>query len=71
MASGPEILQYTRDVTRKFGLDRWIRFNTGLQEAVWDQKSGKWKLKRECCLCIIYRAELTHRGGSGRRGWVV
>ena len=47
MASGEEILQYVRDVNRKFQLDRWIRFDTSLDEAVWDEAAGKWKLARE------------------------
>ncbi|KAK5114047.1 hypothetical protein LTR85_010353 [Meristemomyces frigidus] len=47
MVGGNEILQYVRDVTRKFGLDRWIKFHTSLQEATWDEASGKWKLKLE------------------------
>jgi cation diffusion facilitator CzcD-associated flavoprotein CzcO len=44
MASGDEILQYIRDVTTKFDLARWIMFDTSLEEAVWDERGGKWKL---------------------------
>lgn len=44
MASGHEILQYIRDVNDKFELDRWISFNNSLQEAVWNEESGKWQL---------------------------
>ena len=47
MASGHEILQYMRDVNKKFQLDRWIKFNTEVKEAVWDEESGKWQLKCE------------------------
>ena len=45
MASGQEIIQYVRDVNGKFQLDRWIKFNTEVQEAVWDESGGKWKLQ--------------------------
>lgn len=45
MASGQEIIQYIRDVAKKFDLNRHISFNSPLQEAVWDEESGKWKLK--------------------------
>ena len=45
MASGHEILQYIRDVKRKFQLDRWIKFNASVEEAVWDEQSGKWTLQ--------------------------
>ena len=47
MASGHEILQYMRDVNKKFQLDRWIKFNTEVKEAIWDEGKGKWQLKRE------------------------
>jgi len=47
MAGGSEIMQYIRDVNRKFELDRWIKFNTSVQEAKWDQVTGRWKLKGE------------------------
>jgi cation diffusion facilitator CzcD-associated flavoprotein CzcO len=45
MASGDEILRYMRDVTAKFGLNRCIKFNTSLDEAVWTEDAGKWKLQ--------------------------
>ena len=45
MASGHEIIQYIRDVKRKFELDRCIKFNAEVDEAIWDEESGKWKLQ--------------------------
>jgi cation diffusion facilitator CzcD-associated flavoprotein CzcO len=47
MASGHEIIQYIRDVNRKFQLDRWIKFNSAVEEAVWDEDKGKWRLRSE------------------------
>ena len=45
MASGHEIIQYIRDVNRKFELDQWIQFHSTVEEAVWHENSGKWKLR--------------------------
>lgn len=47
MASGHEIIEYVRDVNRKFQLDRWIKFNANVQEARWNEKDGRWKLSSE------------------------
>jgi len=47
MASGHEILQYMHDVNTKFQLDRWIKFNTEVKEAIWAEEKGKWQLKCE------------------------
>ena len=47
MVGGEQIIQYIRDVTRKFQLDRWIKFNMSLETATWDEPSGKWKLSCE------------------------
>lgn len=45
MASGDEILQYIREVNKKFSLDRCIKFDTSVEEAKWDEETGKWLLK--------------------------
>lgn len=45
MASGQEIIEYIRDVNRKFELDRWIQFKSAVEQAIWNEGEGKWKLR--------------------------
>lgn len=54
MASGQEIIEYIKDVKRKFQLDRWIEFNASVQQAQWDEDAGKWKLQSalSCSSCL-------------------
>jgi len=56
MARGSEILQYLRDVTKKFRLDRWIKFNHSLEDATWSEADGRWSLKGENHLPMEYEA---------------
>ena len=44
MAPGHEIHAYIKDTVAKFGLDEHIQFKTKVQETVWDEDSGKWKI---------------------------
>lgn len=44
-ASGKEIHDYLVSTTKKWNLDRDIRFNTRLEEAHWQHDTGQWKLK--------------------------
>lgn len=44
-ASAPEIWQYLKDVTTRFGLEKYMQFHTRVQSAVWDEVAGKWRLK--------------------------
>jgi cation diffusion facilitator CzcD-associated flavoprotein CzcO len=68
MASGHEIIQYIRDVSREFQLDRWIKFNSSVEEALWDEDAGKWKLRSvwtiQCAKVSMLRAADSHD-----RGW--
>ena len=47
MAPGHEILTYVKDTVAKFGLDEHIQFKTKVQETIWDEESGKWKITIE------------------------
>ncbi|KAF7196040.1 FAD-binding monooxygenase aflW [Pseudocercospora fuligena] len=44
MAGREEILNYIKEVTCKFELNRCITFNAQIQSATWDEDRGKWKL---------------------------
>ena len=44
MAGGGEILEYIRDVNRKFELDRCIKFGCSVKDAIWNETPGKWRL---------------------------
>jgi cation diffusion facilitator CzcD-associated flavoprotein CzcO len=41
----PEILDYLRDVARRFGVLPHIRFDTELQEADWDEDGAVWRIE--------------------------
>jgi cation diffusion facilitator CzcD-associated flavoprotein CzcO len=41
----PEILDYLRDVARRFGVLPHIRFDTELQEAEWDEDAAVWRIE--------------------------
>ena len=43
-APQPEIWNYLREVTDKHGLRPFIRFNSGLQKAVWDEVAQLWRI---------------------------
>ncbi|KAL1866252.1 hypothetical protein Plec18167_009092, partial [Paecilomyces lecythidis] len=44
-ASGPEIWRYLKRTSDKYELARQVQFNSKLLESIWDEASGKWKLK--------------------------
>lgn len=39
-----EILDYLRNVAQKYGLYKYIRFNTSVEEARWDDGKRRWKV---------------------------
>jgi cation diffusion facilitator CzcD-associated flavoprotein CzcO len=41
----PEILDYLRDVARRFGVMPHVRFHTELRSADWDEAAGHWRLE--------------------------
>lgn len=47
MAPGSEIQAYIKDTVAKFGLDERVQFKTKVQETIWDEDSGKWKITIE------------------------
>jgi cation diffusion facilitator CzcD-associated flavoprotein CzcO len=44
-APAPEIYAYIKKTTQKYGLDERVSFNSKVLEAIWDEESGKWKIK--------------------------
>ncbi|CAK45996.1 hypothetical protein AnigIFM59636_011314 [Aspergillus niger] len=44
-AKGPEIEEYIRSTTEKYGLKERIIFNTRLVKSVWNEERGKWVLE--------------------------
>lgn len=44
-ATGGEIQEYLTKVTRDYNLDRDVRYNSKVTEAIWDEDSGTWKVK--------------------------
>ena len=41
----PEILDYLRDVARRFGVMPHVRFHTRLESADWDEGESRWRLE--------------------------
>jgi cation diffusion facilitator CzcD-associated flavoprotein CzcO len=41
----PEILDYLRNVARRFGVMPHVRFHTELESAEWDEAAGRWRLE--------------------------
>ncbi|CAN9314619.1 unnamed protein product [Alternaria alternata] len=39
-----EILDYLRNVARKYNLYKYIRFNTSVESAIWDDSKNRWKV---------------------------
>ncbi|KAF1847357.1 flavin-binding monooxygenase-like protein [Cucurbitaria berberidis CBS 394.84] len=39
-----EILDYLRNVARKYNLYKYIRFNTSVESATWDDSKNRWKV---------------------------
>ena len=39
-----EILDYLRNVAQKYGLYKYIRFNTSVEDARWDDEKRRWKV---------------------------
>ncbi|PGH26724.1 hypothetical protein AJ80_01670 [Polytolypa hystricis UAMH7299] len=44
-APGPEIQEYMKKTVKKWNLDERVQFNSKVTEAIWDEDSGRWKLK--------------------------
>jgi len=42
IADGPSILQYLRDTSTEFGIDRHIRFGHRVEAASWDSSTARW-----------------------------
>ncbi|EXJ73778.1 uncharacterized protein A1O5_03540 [Cladophialophora psammophila CBS 110553] len=47
LATGPEIEEYILETTKKFDLERFMKFNTNVIEANFDEVIGKWSLTVE------------------------
>lgn len=43
-SSSEEIWQYFKDVSTKYDLERYVKLNTKVESATWDEEEGKWKL---------------------------
>ncbi|KAL2014882.1 hypothetical protein VTN00DRAFT_2407 [Thermoascus crustaceus] len=54
MAPGPEIRQYIRDASEKFDLVKFVRFNSKVISATWNDDVGRWDLEIQRNGEIIY-----------------
>lgn len=43
-SGAPEIWQYLKDVATKYDLEKYIKFNTKVESAKWDEEKGVWRL---------------------------
>jgi cation diffusion facilitator CzcD-associated flavoprotein CzcO len=44
-AGSPEIWQYMKDTAVKWELEQFIQYNSRVTDSIWDEDSGKWRLK--------------------------
>ncbi|KAH8880511.1 cyclohexanone monooxygenase [Thozetella sp. PMI_491] len=44
-SSSEEIWQYFKDVSVKYNLEKYVKLNTKVESATWDEESGQYKLK--------------------------
>lgn len=40
-AGAPEILQYFQNFAKKYDLNKYIKFNSSVKEAIWNEEEGK------------------------------
>lgn len=48
IADGPSILNYVRETSRLYGVDRHIRFNHKVRRADWSSTDARWTVEAEC-----------------------
>ncbi|OAL32862.1 hypothetical protein AYO20_07653 [Fonsecaea nubica] len=53
-ATGPEIHEYLKKVTREYNLDRDVQVNSEVKSAIWDEDGGIWKIQ------VLKGTELVH-----------
>ncbi len=44
-SSSEEIWQYFKDVATKYSLEKYVKFNTKVETAKWDDEDGVWRLE--------------------------
>ncbi|RFU26023.1 hypothetical protein B7463_g10312, partial [Scytalidium lignicola] len=44
-SSSEEIWRYMKHVATKYGLEKYVKFNTKVESATWDEEVGVWRLK--------------------------
>jgi cation diffusion facilitator CzcD-associated flavoprotein CzcO len=42
-----EIQGYIKRTAEKYELTKYVQLNTTIKETIWDEESGKWKIKLE------------------------
>ena len=42
---GPEIWQYVKETATKWQLEQFVQYNSRVTDSIWDDESGKWKVK--------------------------
>jgi cation diffusion facilitator CzcD-associated flavoprotein CzcO len=43
-SGAPEIWQYLKDVATNYDLEKYVKFNTKVESAKWDEENGVWRL---------------------------
>lgn len=68
-APQPEIWNYLREVTDKHGLRPFIRFNSGLQKAVWDESAHLWRITTSDGAELTANVLISGMGGLSRAAY--
>lgn len=44
-SSSEEIWRYFKDVAVKYNLEKYVKFNSAVESATWNEETGKWEIK--------------------------
>lgn len=61
----PEILEYLRHIVKRHDLLKYMRFNTEMTAATWDETTGRWKISCDCAtgVFVVYARYLINALG--------
>ena len=74
IADGDAILRYMRDTVAEFGIDKYIRYNYGVEKAMWSSADARWTLrvrdastgsecKLSCSFLLMCAGYYSYQGG--------
>lgn len=69
-AKGPEIQDYIKRTTKKYGLDERVQFNSKVLSATWNEVTAKWQVKVDQGGRLFdAEADILINGSGGMNKW--